>query len=175
MFNKITLRSFDLIRLYLLLALALAGYFAWRKMTRQQPDIVDIYLKKYGLLLFVAVLLLLTASGKLNWLFALIGVGLTFISRALPFLFKHLPHFQSLWSMFTTAQPNREKQPPPATDEMNTDEAYRILGLTQGATEQQIIAAHKRLMQKLHPDRGGSDYLASKINQAKAVLLKNKL
>lgn len=163
-----------MIRLYILLAFALVGYFAWRKMTRQQPDIVDIYLKKYGFLLFVAVLLLLTASGKLNWLFALIGVGLTFINRALPFLFKHLPHFQQLWSMFNTAQPDKEKQPPPATGEMNTDEAYRILGVTEGATEQQIIAAHKRLMQKLHPDRGGCDYLASKINQAKAVLLKNK-
>lgn len=164
-----------MIRLYLLLTFALLTYFAWRKITKQPPDLVDIYLKKYGLLLFMMALLLLTASGKLNWLFALLGVGLTFLSRALPFLFRYLPHFQPLWSMFTTAQSDKEKQPPPSASEMNTDEAYRILGLTQGATEQQIVAAHKRLMQKLHPDRGGSDYLASKINQAKAVLLKNKL
>ena len=54
---------------------------------------------------------------------------------------------------------------------MTADQAREILGIKANASREEIIRAHKRMMQKVHPDRGGSDYLAAQINQAKDTLL----
>ena len=57
-------------------------------------------------------------------------------------------------------------------NELTETEAYEILGLPNTATKDEVVKAHKRLMQRMHPDRGGSDYLAAKINAAKDQLVK---
>jgi len=54
---------------------------------------------------------------------------------------------------------------------MSRDEAYEVLGLHPGASEADIRDAHRRLMRGAHPDAGGSDWLAARINQARDILL----
>lgn len=83
------------------------------------------------------------------------------------------------WSLMTgvrlwpAGRPEHETPPPherPAST-MTRMEALKVLGLEEGATEDDIRAAHRRLITQNHPDKGGTNYLASKVNEAKDVLL----
>jgi len=73
------------------------------------------------------------------------------------------------WAENTGADFKQEE----ANFSMELQQARDILGVAAKASKKEIVTAHKRLMQKLHPDRGGSDYLAQQINKARDLLLKN--
>ena len=57
------------------------------------------------------------------------------------------------------------------SSEMRHEEAYQILGLQPGASEEEVRAAHRALISRIHPDRGGSTHLAALVNRAKDVAL----
>ena len=85
--------------------------------------------------------------------------------RVLFIIFRLIP----IIKRFTSGYQNRNQQK--KSYEMSRKEAADILGISENSSKQEIIFAHKKEMQKHHPDKGGSKDMASKINAAKDILL----
>jgi hypothetical protein len=76
------------------------------------------------------------------------------------------------WRQDAQGDAARGQSRPASSGKMTDEEAYQILGLQPGAGRDEIGRAHRALMKKLHPDQGGSTYLAARVNEAKDTLLR---
>ncbi|MCP8898581.1 molecular chaperone DnaJ [Gilvimarinus xylanilyticus] len=154
---------FRLLPILLLLGLIVFGY-SWLK--KQPPGNRRKAIWQILAVLLVALLVFLTVTGRIHWVGAVLGSLIALAKPLLGLAVQVLPFLKRKPAQTSTA------------GKMDAAEAAATLGLEQAYQDQslnkeQVVEAHKRLMQKLHPDRGGNDYLASRINAAKEILLKN--
>ncbi len=114
----------------------------------------------------IALALLLILSGRG-------GIALGALAMFGPLIWRQWKAYRMSAGAGTQQRSDSSAQPPPRRPSgMTVDEAYQVLGLHPDATEAEIREAHHRLMRAAHPDSGGSDWLATRINQARDVLLR---
>lgn len=232
-------------QLLLILFIILAFWVGRRQLSRLTPSQRATWKKKTPLIVVLAIILLLTMTGRLHWL----GLALAAVLFSVKFLVTAITRGWPLWRMYRKLRGGdgvsrmetaslrmmmdmdrghldgevldgpfqgralsalsreeldelmawlkpREKESrlilhayllrrfqtggetsgsayetPVTAAEVTEHEAWQVLGLKPGASHDDIVKAHRTLIQKLHPDRGGNNYLAAKVNAAKDVLL----
>ena len=120
-------------------------------------------------------LVFMVLTGRVHVLTAAVAAVIPLL-RKLPSLLQYLPHARKLFGEEKPGDGPRQgqqqdRQSTASHGQMSEREACDILNVEPGCSRDEVVAAHRRLMQKLHPDRGGNDYLAAKVNEAKSVLL----
>jgi DnaJ-domain-containing protein 1 len=95
-----------------------------------------------------------------------------FDAESVPLLESYLDRRFPAWRQDAQGDAAPGQRRPAASGKMTNEEAYQILGLQPGATSDEIRRSHRALMKKLHPDQGGSTYLAARVNEAKDTLLR---
>ncbi|MCM0613434.1 DnaJ domain-containing protein [Marinobacter sediminum] len=155
------------------IALAAAVFVVLKQWGALTPEKKKSAIWKVVLVVGAALLLFMVLTGRVHVLTAAVAALIPLL-RKLPGLLKFAPAFRQ---HLGTGDGNRagsdsSEGQTAAHGNMSEQEACEVLGVRRGCSEEEIVLAHRRLIQKLHPDRGGNDYLAAKINEAKSVLIR---
>jgi DnaJ domain len=105
----------------------------------------------------------------------LLGLAAGFDAESVALLESYLDRRFPAWRQDSQGNRAGGQRRTAAAGKMTDEEAYQILGLQPGASRDEISRAHRTLMKKLHPDQGGSTYLAARVNEAKDTLLRTHL
>ncbi len=135
-------------------------YNRWQKLPENKRQ---GFAKKAGLYILAGVVLGLVVTGRAHWLMGVLAAILALAGRVAQ-IAQYIPLFKKIFG---------QQVPPsqaPTQQAMSRQDAADILGVDINASNEEVREAHKRLMQKIHPDRGGSDALAKQINNAKDIL-----
>ncbi len=149
--------------LFVAIVVVILGWWLIKAMGKATPQDFKKW-KSQGL--GVAVLALaafISLRGNIEAGLGLLAIGLGLLTKD-----KLLPDFLRRGS---GPAPSQQASPPPRGPRMDRAEALHVLGLQGNATTDDIRKAHRRLLKDFHPDKGGTNYLAAKINEAKDVLL----
>ncbi len=159
-----------MVRLVLLIAILGIALLLWYKIKLAKPAEKKklIFWSIAGAL--GAVLLLLAMTGHLNIITAAIAGLFALVPRVIQYA-RYIPFISQMYNRNKVDSGPSQQAPSANSGSMDKNQAYEILGLKPGCTKEEILQAHKRMMQKMHPDRGGSDFMAAQINKAKDTLL----
>mgnify|MGYP001113679301 CR=1 FL=1 len=148
---------------FVLIALLVLGFLVTR--TR-----VFANYRKQILLMGGAVLILwLVLTGKLHALFALVAAALPMMQRIIGVLMM-IPGVRRFLGQAAQGQGSGQSSPA-KSGPLTREQAAEILGVSPDASASEVRAAHRKLMGKVHPDKGGNDFLASQLNNARDKLL----
>lgn len=151
----------------LIIAVLGVGIFRFKRWQKSPKDQQQKSAKQIVLWTLAAVVLALVVTGRAHWLMGVLATLLALAGRVAQFA-QYVPLFKKLFGDANAQQPPSGSSPINQT--MSRQDAADILGVDISANQDEIRNAHKKLMQKIHPDRGGSDALAKQINQAKNIL-----
>jgi hypothetical protein len=161
------------LRILLIAFVAVAALYLLKKFKRLDGSAKrKVWIESLFLVGAVVAVLVLARFG-MQWIGLLIAGAWALVRSIAP----HAMRLRPLFQRTRAQQRHQQREQAPSNkakpnELMSRDEAFRVLGVEEGASREAILVAYRNLIRKVHPDSpGGSNYLAAKLNQAKDVLL----
>ena len=156
----------------IIMGLLAAGLIWWGLKKYGDDEVLIKKLRQGGGVLTLGFGVVLILKGRIVMAVGLAGLGFWLLSGSVSGLFHSQPNSGTPAGGEANQGDSNARSPQhSASTGLSKEEAYDVLGLQTGASEEAILQAHRELIKKIHPDQGGSTYLAARVNQARDRLL----